>query len=162
MSQDAGGFPGPPISAGGIRFYHANQNFNQDLPAGGTVDITNLILTILPWGTASIFFIRATVQAGLHFVVSNTGYIRLMRDGIAFALGDASGGKDPQGSQLGYANDGSVAPTMTLEVLDTPVCLKPITYSVQFVCASTGEVNRDQGDNTRLFSSLTIMEFCQG
>jgi hypothetical protein len=126
-------------------------------------DLTGLSLSITPSATSSKIYLVVSTM-GDNSTAGQCGFLRLMRDATAVAIGDAEGSREratyPFSSYAG-ANTIYVA---AANFLDSPNTTSAITYKVQVrVTGGTGYINRSFSNTNDLthatnISTLTAME----
>lgn len=125
-------------------------------------DITGLSVSITPTLSTSKVLVTFTVQAAN--TASKTGYMQLMRDSTAIAIGDAAGSRSRSTVLVRTAED-NIANTVSIMFLDSPATTSATTYKLQGRTESgaTLFINRDNGyGNTAAYSTeastITVME----
>ena len=126
-------------------------------------DITGLSVSITPSSTTSKILVFFEVY-GQGTTGATQGYLQLVRNSTAIAIGDAAGDR-PRVSGVLFATDAFLTVCSSLVFLDSPATTAATTYKVQTNRGGSGTVyiNRTENDadNTarqRTVSSITVME----
>lgn len=126
-------------------------------------DITGLSVSITPTSTSSKVFITSNITA--YAQTSTTqGFIRLVRNSTAIAVGDAAGSRVQASTPVSFTNAYASLST-GFSYMDSPSTTSATTYKLQ-VRDENGNlvyVNRSQNDNDlynggRYISTITAME----
>ena len=125
-------------------------------------DITGLSVSITPTLSTSKVLVTFTVQAANS--ATKTGYMQLMRDSTAIAIGDAAGSRSRSTVLVRTAED-NIANTVSIMFLDSPATTSATTYKLQGRTESgaTLYINRDNGYGNAVAysteaSTITVME----
>ena len=122
--------------------------------------ITGLTATITPSSTSSKIFVIAQVSAAVDTAAS-TGYLRLIRDSTAIAVGATAGNRVLSTCQLFGTPVGHI-----LSTLDSPNSTSAIVYAVQetrsnqsaTIAVNRGIDDSDTAQRGRFSSTITVME----
>ena len=127
------------------------------------VDITGLSLSITPSATSSTILVIGKVQ-GSNATTSEGGYIRLVRDTTAIAVGTSTGSRTPVTSQF-WVNNTYMSEDVSWVFLDSPATTSATTYKIQTRLSAAGTVviNRpgiddDASYTGRGISNITALE----
>lgn len=147
-----------------IQVVSATKTDTQTFNTTTYTDITGLSVSITPTSTSSKVFIKVDVTAHAELSVTQ-GYLRLMRDSTAIAIGDASGSRVQASACITFTDNGYHASSSSFSYLDSPSTTLSTTYKVQTRDESARAVyiNRSQNDNNgvaggRFISTITAME----
>ena len=126
-------------------------------------DITGLSVSITPTSASNKVLVFFVVN-GSGAVGSTQGYLQLVRDSTAIAIGDAASNRSRVTANLGSVDVGSLENGQCV-FLDSPATTSATTYKVQTKRGDSGTVyiNRtendaDNGNRSRSISSITVME----
>lgn len=130
------------------------------------VDFTGLSVTVTPTNANSKFFI--TFTSGFGNDTSNSfQYARLVRNGTAISIGDASGSVTQASCDGGWGTGGLqdiyLRPAV-VNFVDSPATTSPITYKVQVIRTNAGTtywgrtVSTVDANRSAIASTLVVME----
>ena len=147
-----------------IQVVSATKTDTQTFNTTTYTDITGLSVSVTPTSTSSKVLVKVDVTAHAELSVTQ-GYLRLMRDSTAIAVGNADGSRVQASTCITFTDNGYHATSSSFSYLDSPSTISSVTYKVQVRDESARAiyVNRSQNDNNgvaggRFISTITVME----
>jgi len=131
--------------------------------ASSYTDITGLSVSITPSSATSKVFVIATIQ-GNGDAASKVGFLQLVRDSTAIAIGDAASNRTRVSAAM-YEGDVYALESAVITYLDAPATTSATTYKIQGFSdgATVLYVNRSENDTDasysgRAASTITAVE----
>ncbi len=144
-----------------LRVSQATKTDTQDITSTTAVDVTGLSVTITPQSNTSKFLLFAQVSAATASGME--GALKFTGGNSTAYVGDTASNRQRVGVGVDYGTN--VARSLIMAYLDSPATASAITYKVQGLCMSAGNlyINRSAVDSDttafgRYASSLIVLE----